>query len=105
MTAFNFRKAYEDFPDTRFIASTPLIPGVNDDEDHIRSVLAFIRPYPNVIDYQLLPYHRYGESEYGFAGNVYELKDFSAPAPERIAYLRSIIDTSFGRGVAAAAQA
>jgi hypothetical protein len=31
-TLENFRKAYETFPDIRFIARTPLIPGVNDME-------------------------------------------------------------------------
>lgn len=100
----NFQKAYESFPDTRFVARTPLIPGFNDDEDHIRSVLAFIRTHPNVIDYQLLPYHRYGESKYGFLGKIYELKDFASPTPERMAYLRSIIDAAFGRGSAAVPQ-
>lgn len=93
----NFKKAYETFPDVTFIARTPLIPGVNDDEEHIRSVLAFIRPHPNVIDYQLLPYHRYGETKYGFLGKVYELKDFNPPTPETLARLRAIIDEAFGR--------
>jgi pyruvate formate lyase activating enzyme len=97
----NFQKAYESFPETRFIARTPLIPGVNDEEEHVRSVLAFIRPHANVIDYQLLPYHRYGESKYGFLGKVYELKDFASPTPERMAYLRAIIDDAFGRAAAA----
>ena len=50
----NFKQAYETFPDIDFIARTPLIPGINADEEHIRSVLAFIRPYKNVIDYELL---------------------------------------------------
>jgi hypothetical protein len=45
-----------------------MIPGVNDDEEHIRAVLAFMRPHRNVIDYQLLPYHRFGKSKYGFLG-------------------------------------
>jgi pyruvate formate lyase activating enzyme len=93
----NFKRAYETFPDKRFIARTPLIPGVNDDEDHIRSVLAFIRPYKNVVDYELLPYHRYGESKYGFLGRVYELKDFTPPSEETLARLRAIIDEAFGR--------
>jgi hypothetical protein len=35
----------------------------DDDEAHVRAVLAFIRPHSNVIDYELLPYHRYGESK------------------------------------------
>jgi len=93
----NFKKAYEAFPNTRFIARTPLIPGVNDDEAHIRSVLAFIRPYKNVIDYELLPYHRFGESKYSFLGRIYEMEDFHAPTEESLAHLRAIIDEQFGR--------
>ncbi len=93
----NFKKAYETFPDIRFIARTPLIPGVNDDEDHIRSVLAFIRPHKNVVDYQLLPYHRYGESKYAFLGRVYELEDFTPPSPDTMHRLQAIIDEAFGR--------
>ena len=64
----NFKKAYETFPDTDFIARTPLIPGVNADEEHIRAVLAFIRPHKNVIDYELLPYHRFGLGKYELSG-------------------------------------
>ncbi len=93
----NFKKAYETFPEKKFIARTPLIPGVNDDEGHIRSVLAFIRPHPNVVDYELLPYHRFGESKYGFLGRVYELEDFVSPSPETLHRLRGIIDDAFGR--------
>ncbi len=93
----NFKKAYETFPEKTFIARTPLIPGVNDDEAHIRSVLAFIRPHKNVVDYELLPYFRFGESKYGFLGRVYELADFQPPTPESLATLRAIIDDAFGR--------
>jgi len=49
---------------------------VNDDEEHIRAVLAFIKPYKNVVDYELLPYMRFGESKYGFLGRIYEMADF-----------------------------
>jgi pyruvate formate lyase activating enzyme len=93
----NYKRAYETFPDKTFIARTPLIPGVNDDEEHIRSVLAFIRPHKNVVDYQLLPYHRYGETKYGFLGRVYELEDFNSLPPETLRRLRAIIDEAFGR--------
>jgi len=93
----NFKKAYETFPQTKFIARTPLIPGVNDDEEHIRAVLAFIRPHQNVIDYELLPYHRFGESKYGYLGRVYELEDFRSPTPESLRRLQVIIDEAFGR--------
>jgi glycyl-radical enzyme activating protein len=93
----NFKKAYETFPNIKFIARTPVIPGVNDDEENIRAVLSFIRPHKNVVDYELLPYHRFGESKYGFLGRVYELADFKSPTPESLARLQTIIDEAFGR--------
>src|SRR5512137_851803 len=93
----NLKRAYETFPDKKFIARTPLIPGVNDDEEHIRATLAFIKPYKNVIDYELLPYHRFGESKYQFLGAVYEMQDFTSPTPETLKRLQAIIDEAFGR--------
>ena len=96
----NFRRAYETFPDKKFVARTPLIPGVNDVEDHIQAVLAFIRPYPNVVDYQLLPYHRYGEGKYDFLGRVYALKDFPSLPDETLRRLQAVIDEAFGRTAA-----
>ena len=93
----NFQRAYETFPDKTFIARTPVIPGVNDDEEHIRAVLAFIRPYKNVVDYELLPYHRFGETKYGFLGRVYSLRDFPSLPAETLRRLQAIIDEAFGR--------
>jgi len=93
----NFKKAYETFPNTEFIARTPLIPGVNADEEHIRAVLAFIRPHKNVIDYELLPYHRFGLGKYEYLGKVYELDDYKTPSDEVVKHLQSIIDEAFGR--------
>ncbi len=95
----NFKKAYEAFPNVDFIARTPLIPGINADEEHIRAVLAFIRPYKNVIDYELLPYHRFGLGKYQFLGWVYELDDYKSPSSELVAHLQAIIDEAFGRNV------
>ena len=93
----NFKKAYETFPDIDFIARTPLIPGINADEEHIRAVLAFIRPHKNVIDYELLPYHRFGLGKYELLGEVYELDDYKTPSAELVAHLQAIIDEAFGR--------
>ncbi len=93
----NLKRAYETWPDKTFVARTPLIPGVNDDEEHIRAVLAFIKPHKNVVDYELLPYMRFGESKYGFLGKVYEMQDFEPPSAETLARLRGIIDEAFSR--------
>ena len=91
----NFKKAYETFPNIVFIARTPLIPGVNADEEHIRSVLAFIRPYKNVVQYELLPYHRFGLGKYESLGVVYELDDYQTPSDELVQRLQTIIDEAF----------
>lgn len=93
----NYRRAYETFPDKTFIARTPVIPGVNDLEEHVRAVLDFIRPYRNVVDYQLLPYHRYGQSKYDFLGRVYELRDFPSLPAATLDRLQALIDEAFGR--------
>jgi pyruvate formate lyase activating enzyme len=93
----NFKKAYEAFPGADFIARTPLIPGINADEEHIRAVLAFIRPHKNVIDYELLPYHRFGLGKYLSLGVVYELDDYKTPSADLVAHLQAIIDEAFGR--------
>ena len=93
----NFKRAYQTFPDIDFIARTPLIPGVNADEAHIRAVLEFIRPHKNVIDYELLPYHRFGLAKYMHLGKVYELDDYQTPLPEVVAGFQAIIDEAFGR--------
>ncbi len=93
----NFKKAYETFPKVDFIARTPLIPGINADEEHIRAVLEFIRPHKNVIDYELLPYHRFGLGKYELLGEVYALDDYKTPSAEVVAHLQAIIDEAFGR--------
>ena len=83
--------------DSEIWVRVPLIPGVNDDEENIRATLAFIRPHKNVIDYELLPYHRFGTSKYGFLGKIYELSDFTTPSDESVQRLQAIIDEAFGR--------
>ena len=83
--------------DVVFIARTPLIPGINADEEHIRAVLAFIRPHKNVIDYELLPYHRFGLGKYEHLGKVYELDDYKTPSDDLVKHLQAIIDEAFGR--------
>lgn len=96
-TLENLKRAYTAWPDKKFIARTPLIPGVSDSEENIEAVLAFIRPHSNVIKYELLPYHRFGQSKYEYLGRTYELADFESVPAETVARLRKIVDDAFGR--------
>ena len=91
------RKPTRPFPTIPSSPAGPLIPGVNDDEADIRAALAFIRPHKNVIDFELLPYMRFGLGKYDMLGRIYELNDFEPPTEESLQRLRSIIDEAFGR--------
>jgi pyruvate formate lyase activating enzyme len=91
----NYRVAYAQFPDINFIARIPLVPGVNDSEEHIDAVLDAILPHANVSELELLPYHRFGDSKYGFLGRVYALEDFATPSAERLQLLRRRIAQRF----------
>jgi len=54
-------------------------------------------PHKNVIDYELLPCHRFGPGKYEHLGRVYELQDYRSPSDELIQNLQAIIDEAFGR--------
>jgi len=93
----NLRKAYQTFPEKTFIARTPLIPGVNDSENDIRAVLDFIGDYKQITKYELVPYHRFGQSKYDYLGKVYDLRDFTSPPQETISLLQAIIEKGVPR--------
>lgn len=61
----NFQRLATQFPSLSILARTPIIPGFNDNEDAVRSIANFIRPFPNV-QYEMLPYHRLGTQKYIF---------------------------------------
>jgi pyruvate formate lyase activating enzyme len=65
--------------------------------EHIRAVLAFIRPYKNVIDYELLPIIALDLGKYASLGVVYELDDYKTPSDDLVKHLQAIIDEAFGR--------
>ena len=50
-----------------------------------------------MIDYELLPYHRFGLGKYLSLGVVYELDDYKTPSADLVAHLQAIIDEAFGR--------
>jgi pyruvate formate lyase activating enzyme len=91
----NYRRAYDAFPRTTFVARTPIVPGVNDDEAHVRAVLAFIRPRPNVVDLELVPYRRFADEKYAFLGRVHGLDDFASPATADVNRLQRLVDEAF----------
>ena len=62
-------------------------------------MLAFIRPHKNVIDWELLPYHRFGLGKYEYLGKVYELDDYQTPSEDLVKRFQAMIDEAYGRTV------
>ncbi|HEY5562291.1 MAG TPA: glycyl-radical enzyme activating protein [Clostridiaceae bacterium] len=42
------------------IVRCPLIPGVNDSEDHIEAIANLLKKYPNLMGLEIMPYHNMG---------------------------------------------
>lgn len=94
----NFRRAYAEFPNVRFIARTPLIAGINDTMEHVEGVLNLIRDFSNVEDFELLPFHELGSAKWNYVGNTPRLTvRFEKPTPEVLAGLREHIAGFFHR--------
>ena len=52
-----------------------IVPGVNDDEEHILKLKEFIKDIPNVERVELLPYHSMAKDKYKKLGIEYKLSD------------------------------
>lgn len=88
----NFRKLCKRFPNTPIIVRTTIIPGFNDSEGDIVAIANFINNIPSIpnVQYELLAYHRLGESKYEFIGREYLLSSALTVNKERIESLKKI---------------
>lgn len=84
----NLANVLYHFPELPILVRTPVIPGVNDTPEHIQAIIALL-PVQKNISYELLPYHRMGQSKYEFLGMKYPLKNIKL-APETMKTLRPL---------------
>ena len=56
---------------TPFVIRIPLIPGVNDTEEHLTAVAERIKGAESLVRAELLPYHKTAGAKYGMAGMEY----------------------------------
>ena len=74
----------------RILIRIPVIPSVNDSEEEMQAIAAFLRSVGNPFGVELLPYHRMGEHKYKALGKEATL--FEVPREEKMALLRKIFD-------------
>lgn len=72
------------------IIRTPVIPGVSDDEEQIAHIADFIAGFPNLLYYELLPFHRLASSKYRALGLEYRASAMKRPGRDRLARLAEV---------------
>lgn len=53
----------------------PIIPGINDDDEHFRTIAELSQEYESIIEVNLMMYHDMAKGKSEQIGEVYELKD------------------------------
>ncbi len=72
------------------IIRIPIIPGVNNSEEDLKSFRDFIRTLPNIKEVNLLPYHKIGEEKYRRLGMDYKMSDVEEPSDEEMDFALQI---------------
>jgi pyruvate formate lyase activating enzyme len=70
--------------DRPLIVRTPIVPGVNDDEAIVSSIAAFAAELPNLLYYELLPFHPMAQSKYDSLDMAYRAQGLASPSKERM---------------------
>ncbi|GAB6152155.1 glycyl-radical enzyme activating protein [Desulfosporosinus burensis] len=89
----NLLKISERFPATPLIVRTPLIPGFNDSDEDIKAIIEFIGRINNLTNYEIIPYHAFGEAKYLQLGRDYTLSHLEVPDKEHVEHLNKLART------------
>lgn len=92
----NFARLCEEFPDKPVTVRTPVIPGVNDNVEHLQRIADFVEKHARSekVRYELLPFHNFGSSKYEFMGKSYALKDLHSMSTGHVEELKKQLKTS-----------
>ncbi len=60
------------------ILRCPLIPGVNDTEEHLNGIKNLLTKYPKIHSAELMPYHDMGRDKAAQVGMIYRLRDIKS---------------------------
>jgi len=69
------------------IIRTPIIPGVNDTLADVAAIAEFARTLPNLLYYELLPFHPLAKSKYASLGLNYRAEGLTSPTQEHVDWL------------------
>jgi pyruvate-formate lyase-activating enzyme len=67
----------------KVILRCPLVPGINDEEEHLNGISEITKAYPDIEAVELIPYHSMGRDKAGFIGKDYSYKDLPNTSEEQ----------------------
>jgi pyruvate formate lyase activating enzyme len=76
---------------SRIVVRVPVIPGINDDEDNLRRLAAYVAALPHVEGLALLPYHATATAKYERLGLAYSLREVRPPPDGRMEALGQML--------------
>ena len=85
----NLERLCSSFPDISVIVRTPIIPTVNDTDEEIKNIASKLMGVNGIQKWELIKYHRFGESKYKQLGREYELNNLTFD-DARFDYLKTI---------------
>lgn len=78
------------------IIRVPVIPTFNSEVHEIEDIASFASSIKGVKELHLLPYHRLGESKYGYLNRDYLMKEIKSPTNEYMETLKKVVE---GKGL------
>ena len=75
------------------IVRTPIIPGVNDTEEQVAAVAAFVSELPNLLYYELLPFHPMGRDKYESLDMPFRAEGLEIPPSEQMDRLTQVAES------------
>ena len=76
------------------ILRCPIVPGINNDEMHFKSIAELSRKYPGLKGVELMPYHNWGIDKYKQTGVEPDFKFGSGTKEDKQVWIKKI--SSFG---------
>lgn len=76
---------------------TPVIPGINDDEETLQGIAKMLSTMENVTCWRVLPYHSMGKAKYDAIGLTYEMPEIEMPDNARMREICDMLKPVFER--------
>ena len=72
------------------IVRTPIVPGVNDNPEDVAAIAEFVAGLPNLLYYELLPFHPLASGKYDSLDMDYRARELKSPPKEQMDALTEV---------------